>query len=212
MIRDPRSRLSTVLREALPWLAFADGDPLALCLIEGYGRPSRADDMADILDAIAGHERRWRSGSGVLKRQSACSNQNRSLASGRSSWQTAAPSKRALPPRKVTSWQRSATKKGLGTMWTRRSLSITAKDGIVSKELDGQQLEQVKKALARIDMGTYGMSEVSGKPIPIDRLEACHPRLPWSTKNRPDRGTRRAVERESMRVTPDHSRITHSRK
>jgi len=57
-------------------------------------------------------------------------------------------------------------------MWTRRSLSITAKDGIVSKELDGQQLEQVKKALARIDMGTYGMSEVSGKPIPIDRLEA----------------------------------------
>jgi len=57
-------------------------------------------------------------------------------------------------------------------MWTRRSLSITAKDGIVSKELDGQQLEQVKKALARIDMGTYGMSEVSGKPIPLDRLEA----------------------------------------
>ena len=57
-------------------------------------------------------------------------------------------------------------------MWTRRSLSITAKDGIVSKELDGRQLEQVKKALARIDMGTYGMSEVSGKPIPIDRLEA----------------------------------------
>jgi hypothetical protein len=35
MIRDPRSRLSTVLREALPWLAFADGDPLALWLIEG---------------------------------------------------------------------------------------------------------------------------------------------------------------------------------
>jgi len=48
----------------------------------------------------------------------------------------------------------------------------TAKDGIVSKELDGQQLEQVKKALVRIDMGTYGMSEVSGKPIPLDRLEA----------------------------------------
>jgi len=57
-------------------------------------------------------------------------------------------------------------------MWTRRSLSITAKDGIVSKELDGRQLEQVKKALACIDMGTYGMSEVSGKPIPIDRLES----------------------------------------
>lgn len=45
-------------------------------------------------------------------------------------------------------------------------------DGIVSNELDGQQLEQVKKALAGIDARTYGMSEVSGKPIPLDRLEA----------------------------------------
>jgi RNA polymerase-binding transcription factor DksA len=45
-------------------------------------------------------------------------------------------------------------------------------DGIVSNELDAQQLQQVKKALARIDAGTYGVSEVSGKPIPIPRLEA----------------------------------------
>lgn len=45
-------------------------------------------------------------------------------------------------------------------------------DEIVSNELDSQQLEQVKKALARIDAGTYGVSEVSGKPIPIARLEA----------------------------------------
>jgi RNA polymerase-binding transcription factor DksA len=45
-------------------------------------------------------------------------------------------------------------------------------DGIVSNELDAQQLQQVKKALARIDAGTYGASEVSGKPIPIARLEA----------------------------------------
>lgn len=45
-------------------------------------------------------------------------------------------------------------------------------DGIVSNELDAQQLEQVNKALARIEAGTYGMSEVSGKPIPLARLEA----------------------------------------
>lgn len=45
-------------------------------------------------------------------------------------------------------------------------------DGIVSNELDAQQLEQVRKALARIDAGTYGVSEVSGKPIPLGRLEA----------------------------------------
>jgi RNA polymerase-binding transcription factor DksA len=45
-------------------------------------------------------------------------------------------------------------------------------DNIVSDELDVQQLEQVNKALARIDAGTYGVSEVSGKPIPLARLEA----------------------------------------
>lgn len=45
-------------------------------------------------------------------------------------------------------------------------------DDLVSNELDTQQLEQVKKALARMDAGTYGLSEVSGKPIPISRLEA----------------------------------------
>ena len=45
-------------------------------------------------------------------------------------------------------------------------------DELVSNELDMQQLEQVKKALARIDAGTYGVSEVSGKPIPLERLEA----------------------------------------
>lgn len=45
-------------------------------------------------------------------------------------------------------------------------------DDIVADELDAQQLEQVKKALARIDAGTYGLSEVSGKPIPLERLEA----------------------------------------
>lgn len=45
-------------------------------------------------------------------------------------------------------------------------------DEIVSNEIDVQQLEQVKKALARIDAGTYGVSEVSGKPIPLARLEA----------------------------------------
>ncbi len=36
---------------------------------------------------------------------------------------------------------------------------------------------QIDKALARIADGTYGFSEVSGKPIPIERLEA----LPYAT-------------------------------
>jgi RNA polymerase-binding protein DksA len=38
-------------------------------------------------------------------------------------------------------------------------------------------LEKVERALKRMDEGTYGDCEVSGKPIPIARLEA----LPYAT-------------------------------
>ena len=61
---------------------------------------------------------------------------------------------------------------GVGDNEDEAQLVYDREDGIVSDELDVQQLEQVKKALARIDAGTYGLSEVSGKPIPLDRLEA----------------------------------------
>jgi RNA polymerase-binding transcription factor DksA len=39
-------------------------------------------------------------------------------------------------------------------------------------------LTQVNAALERFDNGTYGISEVSGKPIPAERLEV----LPWATR------------------------------
>jgi RNA polymerase-binding protein DksA len=42
--------------------------------------------------------------------------------------------------------------------------------GIV-KQLDSQLME-VKAALERIEKGTYGICEVCGKPIEIERLEA----------------------------------------
>ncbi len=51
------------------------------------------------------------------------------------------------------------------------------------EELLGQTVQlqaiavQIEKALARIADGTYGISEVSGKPIPMERLEA----LPYAT-------------------------------
>lgn len=45
-------------------------------------------------------------------------------------------------------------------------------DQMVSNELDVQHLAQVNRALDRIGEGTYGLSEVSGKPIPLARLEA----------------------------------------
>src|SRR5260370_31397052 len=46
-----------------------------------------------------------------------------------------------------------------------------------SNDLDIETLEQVNRALERIDAGKYGLSEVSGKPIPIERLEA----VPYAT-------------------------------
>lgn len=38
--------------------------------------------------------------------------------------------------------------------------------------LDRVTLGQIERALGRIDDGTYGVSEFSGKPIPRERLEA----------------------------------------
>ena len=46
-------------------------------------------------------------------------------------------------------------------------------------ENDRRLLKQVEHALQRMDQGQYGLSEVTGKPIPIERLEA----LPWATTN-----------------------------
>jgi RNA polymerase-binding transcription factor len=40
-----------------------------------------------------------------------------------------------------------------------------------------QTLAHVEHALQRLEAGTYGYSEVSGQPIPIERLEA----LPYAT-------------------------------
>jgi DnaK suppressor protein len=42
---------------------------------------------------------------------------------------------------------------------------------------DREKLEQVNRALRRIEEGTYGISEISGKPIPKERLEA----VPYAT-------------------------------
>jgi DnaK suppressor protein len=42
---------------------------------------------------------------------------------------------------------------------------------------DRELLGRIDRALSRIKVGTYGVSDVSGKPIPIERLEA----LPTAT-------------------------------
>jgi len=37
---------------------------------------------------------------------------------------------------------------------------------------DDERLSNIERALKKIDDGTYGLSDMSGKPIPIERLEA----------------------------------------
>jgi DnaK suppressor protein len=44
-------------------------------------------------------------------------------------------------------------------------------------EVDLVTLSQIQRALGRIEDGTYGVSELSGKPIPKERLEA----VPYAT-------------------------------
>jgi hypothetical protein len=54
-----RDRLAKALREAIPWLAFAAGDPSALDVINRRSRPSLADQTAEILATVRSLERRW---------------------------------------------------------------------------------------------------------------------------------------------------------
>jgi DnaK suppressor protein len=48
---------------------------------------------------------------------------------------------------------------------------------LAENELDLDTLAKNDRALQRIEEGAYGVSEVSGKPIPIERLEA----VPYAT-------------------------------
>jgi DnaK suppressor protein len=48
---------------------------------------------------------------------------------------------------------------------------------LAENELDLDTLAKIDRALQRIEEGTYGISEVSDKPIPIERLEA----VPYAT-------------------------------
>jgi DnaK suppressor protein len=61
---------------------------------------------------------------------------------------------------------------GVGDAGDESTRIYEREDETDANALDVETLEQVVRALARIDAGTYGVSEVSGKPIPIERLEA----------------------------------------
>jgi len=66
---------------------------------------------------------------------------------------------------------------GVGDVGDEASLIRDREEAIEDVDLDRETLEQIDRALQRIQEGTYGVSEVSGKPIPIDRLEA----VPYAT-------------------------------
>lgn len=80
-----------------------------------------------------------------------------------------------------------------------------AKD-IVDRELERSelrevhaQLQAVDAALARVDAGTYGVSEVSGKPIPDERLRA----VPAATRTVEEQEQADALGRVSKVSNPD---------
>jgi DnaK suppressor protein len=55
-----------------------------------------------------------------------------------------------------------------------REIGITEADGVA--EVDRRLLNDVERALAKMEAGTYGASEASGDPIPYARLKA----IPWA--------------------------------
>ena len=59
-------------------------------------------------------------------------------------------------------------------------------------EVDHQRLAQVRRALRKLEEGTYGLSDLTHEPIPLERLEA----IPWATTNVDEAGDRHAVHAE----------------
>jgi RNA polymerase-binding transcription factor len=66
---------------------------------------------------------------------------------------------------------------GVGDVEDEADLLYEREAEIDENARDRQELAQVERALQRIEKGTYGISEVSGKPIPVERLEA----IPYAT-------------------------------
>lgn len=64
------------------------------------------------------------------------------------------------------------------------------------------QLQEVDAALARVDEGTYGVSEISGEPIPDERLRA----RPTATRTVDEQETADNLGRASDVSNPDLTR------
>ncbi len=69
-------------------------------------------------------------------------------------------------------------------------------------ELESRELAQIEKALERMEDGTYGICEITGKPIPMARLQA----LPYTTVRVEAQRELERMEAEGQGA-PDFSRI-----
>jgi DnaK suppressor protein len=56
---------------------------------------------------------------------------------------------------------------------------------------DAALLADIDRAIAKLEAGTYGLSEDTGAPIPLERLEA----LPWARRTAPEEDVRRRGSR-----------------
>jgi len=69
-------------------------------------------------------------------------------------------------------------------------------------ELESRELAQIEKALERMEEGTYGICEITGKPIPLARLQA----LPYTTVRVEAQRELERMEAEGQ-TAPDYGRI-----
>ena len=69
-------------------------------------------------------------------------------------------------------------------------------------ELESRELAQIEKALERMEDGTYGICEITGKQIPLARLQA----LPYTTVRVEAQRELERMEAEGQGA-PDFSRI-----
>jgi DnaK suppressor protein len=67
--------------------------------------------------------------------------------------------------------------------------ALEREDNLVGRSVD--RLQRVNRALKKIEEGTYGLSDESGKPIPRDRLEALPDALYTLSEERSLEGKRR---------------------
>src|SRR5215472_6477422 len=69
--------------------------------------------------------------------------------------------------------------------------------GVAGQE--GSLLSEIDRALAKIDQGTYGVSEQSGRPIPLERLRA-EPTARFTAEEEAEIEERRREDRKRTRA------------